>query len=113
MRARRKAPDHAKANGVHYTPPELAAFLAEVTVAAASWPAFDEFRVLDPACGDGQLLVAIARAVPKSRWRRLSLEGYETDRGELAKAEASLRSLGVADLALHHRDFLSEGGLFD
>jgi adenine-specific DNA-methyltransferase len=110
MRARKKTPDHAKANGVHYTPPLLADFLADVTAAAARLVT-GPLRVLDPACGDGCLLAAIAKAGPASVRRRMTLVGYETDAGELAKAELSLRSLGVENVILHNRDFLSEVGM--
>src|SRR5437899_716957 len=110
MRARKKAPDHTKANGVHYTPPELAAFLADVTAAAARHVT-GRLRVLDPACGDGGLLVAIANALPKPVRHRMTIEGYETDARELAKAEASLAQLDVGHVVLHNRDFLSEEGI--
>ncbi len=109
MRARNKAPDYTKANGVHYTPPELAQFLADVTAAAAQHVT-GQIRVLDPACGDGGLLVALTNALPKSVRRRLTVEGFETDASELAKANESLRQLGIA-AALHNRDFLSEEGI--
>ena len=106
---RRKAPDHAKANGVHYTPPELASFLAEVTAAAAE-PLTSRIRALDPACGDGGLLTAIFSAIPANRRPLMTLEGYETDSRELAKAEHSLAQLGIDNVVLHNRDFLSEVG---
>lgn len=110
MRAGKKAPDRAKAFGVHYTPPELAAFLAEVTAAAVP-QITDQFRILDPACGNGALLLAIIQALPKSTRGWISIEGYETDSGELAKAGASLAKLGVGNVLLHNRDFLSEEGI--
>jgi adenine-specific DNA-methyltransferase len=110
MSARVKAPNHAKMHGVHYTPPELAAFLADVTTAAAL-PVQGPVRVLDPACGDGALLVAMAKALPQDARCSLILEGFDTDGDELAKADAALARLGVADVILHHRDFLSESGV--
>lgn len=110
MRASQKAPGHAKAHGVHYTPPELAAFLAEVTAATAP-QVTGPFRILDPACGDGALLVAIVNAFPTCARRWMILEGYETDAGELAKARAGIAQLGVEDVILHNRDFLSQEGV--
>jgi tRNA1(Val) A37 N6-methylase TrmN6 len=121
MRPRKKASDYTKAHGVHYTPPKLAAFLADVTAAAVG-DVTGPFRVLDPACGDGGLLVAITNALPKAVRRWITIEGYETDAGELAKAGSCLAQLGVGNVVLHNRDFLSEegisslaesGGLFD
>ncbi len=108
MRARTKPPDHTKANGVHYTPLVLASFLAEVTAAAARGLT-GQIRVLDPACGDGGLLLAMAKAVRNSVRRRMILEGFETDGQELAKAEAALGVLNEANITLHNRDFLTEG----
>src|SRR5438067_4877198 len=109
MQVSRKTPDHAKTNGVHYTPPDLAGFLAEATAAVAG-KIRKPIRVLDPACGDGGLLLAIAEAVPARARRGMILEGYDTDPGELAKAGAALARAGVSDVVLHNRDFLSEDG---
>ena len=57
--------DQVKANGVHYTPPELAKFLAEVVAERLS-VGTRAIEILDPACGDGALLVRVlsSRAVP-------------------------------------------------
>ena len=44
--------DQVKANGVHYTPPDLAQFLAEVVVHRLSF-GVRSLEILDPACGDG------------------------------------------------------------
>ncbi|MXX41341.1 MAG: N-6 DNA methylase, partial [Gemmatimonadetes bacterium] len=51
-----------KATGSHYTPPELAHFLAKRLVSEADFRQLPELRVLDPACGDGELLVALANS---------------------------------------------------
>lgn len=95
----------AKANGIHYTPPELADFLARVTVEH-----FTDRRgpltVLDPACGDGVLLGAFARALPERSRRRLTLIGYETDPLAIARAEELLGGLSVQRVELRSEDFL-------
>jgi tRNA1(Val) A37 N6-methylase TrmN6 len=95
-----------KANGVHYTPPELAGFLAAVT---AEWLAncTDTIRVLDPACGSGALLRAFALALPAEIRHRLILVGYETDELAIAQATASLRELHGPQVQLLHQDFLA------
>src|SRR5205814_1794934 len=56
-------PSRVKVNGIHYTPPELAGFLADVTVQALG-EREGPVQVLDPACGDGGLLMAFTKAVP-------------------------------------------------
>jgi adenine-specific DNA-methyltransferase len=121
MGAQKRAADRVKKEGIHYTPPSLAAFLADVTVRAVG-NVEGALRVLDPACGDGGLLVAIVNTLPSRVRRSLTVEGYETDAEELAKAGASLSQLGIGNVILHNRDFLLEegignpnesGGLFD
>lgn len=92
-----------KSAGIHYTPPELAEFLARHAVACAgSGP----LRVLDPACGDGELLEAIARDVPA---RELCLTGLDTDAEAVVRAVARLSSLGNrVQAVVRQADFLEE-----
>jgi type I restriction-modification system DNA methylase subunit len=96
----------AKAHGVHYTPPELAEFLADVLWKHLE-PPDGKLKVLDPACGDGALLSAFVEATPIALRRRLSLVGYETDPLALATAGQALSGLGTADVALNPVDFLA------
>ncbi len=97
--------DRIKANGVHYTPPELAAFLAIALLRHAVIPPKGPVRVLDPACGDGSLLAALALQSPPALLARLELVGCDTDHLALAKASATLAHTGIADL--RKADFLS------
>ena len=98
-----------KAHGIHYTPPALATYLAEHVASAIR----EQFRgassiaVLDPACGDGELLKALAEAIPSRLRCRFSLVGYDTDKEALARAERMLVGLGVASVRLRCDDFLS------
>jgi len=94
-----------KANGVHYTPPALADFLASVTAERLA-VIRGEVEVLDPACGNGALLYALAHAVPVSVRKRLVLVGYETDPIAIQAAEKLLGSLGVCRIDLRMQDFL-------
>lgn len=98
-----------KAHGIHYTPPLLAAYLAQQVVLGLEKQRgrVPEIAVLDPACGEGELLRAVVDAVP-ARWRsQLSLTGFDKDECALARAEKMLRSAGVASVTLHCADFLS------
>ena len=104
------AADHIKANGVHYTPPTLAAFLASVT-AASMGPREGVVKVLDPACGNGALLLAFAQALPPEMHRRVILHGYETDLDSLRTAKALLADSAVKEVVLEQRDFLSIQGV--
>ncbi len=94
-----------KANGVHYTPSDLASFLADVTVRQVAFGT-RAILALDPACGDGGLLRAAALAVPLRVRRRMLLIGYETDRAAARNAEAKLLGLGVAGVEIRGQDFL-------
>lgn len=99
-----------KSNGVHYTPPQLADFLA-----AATLRAFEEqgahrngkaIRVLDPACGEGELLAALHAAMPKHMRSRLILSGCETDPAAAHRAEQRLSALNGAVVEIREGDFL-------
>lgn len=103
-------PDRIKATGAHYTPPELASFLAEVTANSLP-PGKGPIEALDPACGDGALLLALANAIPSHARRRLILVGYETDREALEQARHLLADVGVKKVVLEQQDFLALQGI--
>ena len=67
-----------KRTGAHLTPPGLAALVAERLVRHIGTPK-DSLRILDPACGDGNLLVAIAEAMPPEWLECCTLIGIEQD----------------------------------
>ncbi|MGW0183696.1 Eco57I restriction-modification methylase domain-containing protein [Nocardia sp. NPDC003345] len=96
-----------KRHGRHYTPADLAGFLAErvVTRVAAGRPAI---RVLDPACGAGELLFAMRQALDaRFPGTRVELVGYDLDPDGLAVARR--RATGDGVMAQWRRgDFLAE-----
>ncbi len=98
-----------KANGIHYTPPLLAVYLAEQVVSGLkrSRTKFSEFAILDPACGEGELLKAIVDAVPRAWRTRLRLTGFDLDESALERARSLLEDSGVASVELHAGDFLA------
>ncbi len=101
--------DRVKANGIHYTPTKLAAFLARETRKH-----FEQkkgpIRVLDPACGGGALLAAFVESLPVRTRRRVVLTGYETDSEALQDAQLLLQDLGARELLLSNSDFLTHEG---
>ncbi|MCI0626858.1 MAG: Eco57I restriction-modification methylase domain-containing protein [Acidobacteria bacterium] len=105
------APEKAerKAHGVHYTPPLLAAYLArQVLLGLKAQPRLaGQINVLDPACGEGELLKAVFAAAPAEWKHRLSLTGFDKDERALKKAEGVLSGIGAAGVKLHCADFLS------
>ena len=94
-----------KKHGVHYTPPRLARFLAEEIYRHA--PNHKAARsVLDPACGDGELLLAFAETLPRTLRKKLEVYGFERDSNEAAIADSRLKQLGVRTVNIQNSDFL-------
>ncbi len=96
-----------KAMGVHFTPPELARFVARRIINAFSFNASKHLRVLDPACGDGELLLAFAEMLPKAFQARCTLVGIESDCSSLHRASKRLAHLPAKEVELHEDDFLA------
>ncbi len=93
-----------KATGSHYTPILLAQFVAKQMKNICNTPAP---RVLDPACGDGELLKAFVTEFPMAQ-----IMGYDLDTAAINEARAHI------DGVFERRDFLSialnhRGDLFD
>ncbi len=105
-RTDRARADSRKAGGVHYTPNELARFIARC--ALQELESTGSVRVLDPACGDGALLAAVAELAAPG----LSVEliGCDTDPDALACADRRLSSVARPNItwALRGTDFLDE-----
>lgn len=101
--------DRVKAGGIHYTPPDLARFLARLVVQSMDASA-QRLRVLDPACGDGSLLRAIAEALPTDARSRAELAGYDLDPQAVAGAQHALRDIAVREVRVKAGDFLAMTG---
>ncbi len=91
--------------GRFFTPAAVAATLARTTLAGLE----GTVRVLDPACGEGALLLAAAQVLG----RRARLQGWEKDRPVLDGARRALKEAGLR-ARLRVRDALFEGqGTFE
>lgn len=91
------APTDQKLRGGYYTPLPIAHFLAKWAVRSA------QDRILEPSCGDGNILAAaasaiIARGAAPSDVGAL-LTGVELDRGEAAKSFERMCAMGVEPTA--------------
>lgn len=76
-RTERHRADPAKSTGIVYTPPALARFLASRALDAAA--DLGPLRVLDPACGDGELLLATSALAEERGIKITELVGYDVD----------------------------------
>lgn len=97
-----KTKEQIKNTGATFTPKELAVFLAE-RIALYAQPKNN--RVLDPACGEGELLVAMGE-VMNEKIIDFSLTGYDADKQYLSFAKDRLLRFGNEKFDLAHEDFL-------
>ena len=96
-RGRFETVTRAKSEGATYTPIPLADFVAEEMLRDFSgYPADRPLRILDPAVGEGQLLISLLTQLAKTRSVphhavELAVHGFETDDSALDTAEKRLR----------------------
>jgi adenine-specific DNA-methyltransferase len=98
-------PTSQKLRGGYYTPKPIADFLAQWAIQSP------EAKVLEPSCGDGNLIKSAAETLlhlgtsPKNIAR--SVWGIEIDGLEASKAEQCLRELGIPASSNHiyNKDF--------
>lgn len=94
--------EQKKNTGATFTPKELAVFLAE-RIALYAQPKNN--RVLDPACGEGELLVAMGEVL-NEKSIDFSLTGYDANEQYLSFAKDRLLRFGNEKSDLAHEDFL-------
>ena len=112
----------AKAHGATYTPKILADFVArEILRQADSANSRSPIRVLDPAVGDGELLVSFLDQLEVPDSSAIEVHGFETDEAALRTARERLAErVGDVPLQIEQGSFLSfvldrfdrAGGLF-
>lgn len=93
-----------KTHGEHYTPPELSDFVARRSLAAV---AKRELVVLDPACGDGELLRAVAAHAELLGMPAPHLVGVDRDERAVANALGRLGDVRAATIDIQRGDFLA------
>lgn len=97
-----------KAGGATYTPKLLADFVASQIIQAAHLEALEGvLRVLDPAVGDGELLVSLLAQMKHRPGLRVEVYGFETNPQARAEAAARLqREFPAVPVQLEERNFL-------
>lgn len=91
-----------KKDGIHYTPPALAQFLAR-EICGSLDPSVKRLKILDPACGDGSLLNAIKQELPADRVAKLF--GLDTSSDAIAACRSRLPK---SKTILQQDDFLAQ-----
>ena len=98
-----KRPSKRKATGAHYTPANLASFLAKRILAYVPRPS-SALRVMDPSCGDGELLLSLARELSPSERASTEFIGIDQEK----EAVENVRGLWPShNIELRTEDFLS------
>ena len=81
-----------KADGATYTPKLLADFVAQKIVKTAGKMSTDRpLRVLDPAVGDGELLISLLEHLPDQPHLNIEVYGFETNPKALNIATARIK----------------------
>lgn len=109
----------SKENGVVYTPPEMADYLACEIVKCRESTFDNQIEILDPAVGGGELLISLIRVLKEKTKSQIVAIGYETDKDVCIRTEEKLRTL-FPDVIIEIRqeDFLEAvenetAGLYD
>ncbi|MEM7454720.1 MAG: N-6 DNA methylase [Planctomycetota bacterium] len=92
-----------KQNGVHYTPAPLAQFLAQQVIPHVTPER--SLRILDPACGDGELLCAIAPELEKTGVR-YSFTAFDMDADAVAATRRRLKLSDASAVTAKTVDFI-------
>jgi adenine-specific DNA-methyltransferase len=97
-----KAKEQIKNTGATFTPQKLSVFLAE---RIASYIKTSNQNILDPACGEGELLIALGNVLNETTIN-FSLTGYDANQQYLSCAKDRLLCFGNIKSELIHEDFL-------
>jgi len=94
--------DTIKQNGVHFTPKTLGDFLSDRILSYCHLNG-NTIKILDPSCGEGQLLLSISEKL--SEKLSVELKGFDTDANYIKKAEKNLFE-GKFPYSIDNNDFL-------
>ncbi|OYU47886.1 MAG: type II restriction endonuclease subunit M [Rhizobiales bacterium PAR1] len=84
--------DAIKAYGATYTPDNLANFVAAKIVENVALEGRDTITILDPAIGDGALVLALLHALKSKTSATLNVRGFDTDISALDEAARRIRA---------------------
>lgn len=106
-----------KTLGEFYTPKLLAEFVAQQIVNHYITHGNNDIQVLDPAVGDGELLIALRQELANNGFKRVSLHGFDVSPEAVNSACAKLKnSKNCTNVSILEQDFLKfieNDNLFD
>lgn len=100
--------EELKTEGAHYTPDHLAGFVARQLTGLLKSRRRAPLRILDPATGDGALLVALLDALGDTGYDEVEVHGFELSYTSMAAASERIRKFfPKASVQLRQGDFLA------
>lgn len=100
-----------KNSGATFTPTELADFLSDRLISELNQEEKASYTILDPACGEGELLLSISKKFKTSKYiSKLQIKGFDTNKDYLLTAKSNLSKLDI-DIDIQQQDFLSTQGV--
>jgi len=100
-----------KNSGATFTPTELADFLADKLIAELHQEKITSFTILDPACGEGELLSSIVRRLSTSKNKiNINIKGFDTNIDYIISAKSNLSEF-TYNVDIQNQDFLTTQGV--
>jgi adenine-specific DNA-methyltransferase len=100
-----------KNSGATFTPTELADFLADKLISELPQDSTTSYTILDPACGEGELLSSIARKFSALNNKiNISIKGFDTNVDYIISAKSNLSEFNF-NTDIQNQDFLNTQGV--
>ncbi len=100
-----------KNSGATFTPTELADFLADKLISELFQESATSYTILDPACGEGELLASIAKKFSASNNKiNINIKGFDTNIDYVISAKSNLSEFSF-NVDIQNQDFLSTQGV--
>ena len=97
-----------KENGVVYTPIEIANYISEELIRINCPNNKKTISILDPAVGEGELLISIINTISENTSAKIEIVGYETDTEVCKRTQNRLQMLfPEINITVHNKDFLN------
>ena len=94
-----------KQTGSHYTPKNLSDFVASQIIQKYASKSL-EIKVVDPAVGDGELLLSMASLLSQKSEIKAQVKGFDIDINAIKFASSRFKSIPNVAIDFKHADFL-------
>lgn len=103
-----------KNSGSTFTPTELADFLADKIFAELKNTFKSTYTILDPACGEGELLTSIAKKFQTQDTPiNIDIKGFDTNMDYIVSAKSNLNGFNNYLVDIQNQDFLETPGAYE